>query len=129
MRFKHPCPNCAALRSGPQTSCDQCGYPCHARTELHFAPLAIKPFQINLASLISTLTIVALMLALFAAVEFEVAFVFAVVLFPILNYLDQFRENLSEQAKIDRRRSKPSADPFAEGGLTSPSIDDHQARK
>jgi hypothetical protein len=114
MRFKHPCPNCAALRSGPRTSCDQCGYPHHARTELHFAPLKIKPFQINLASLISTLTIVALMLAIFAAVEFEVALIFAVVLFPILNFLDQFRENLREQAQIDRRRFHPTPDPFSD---------------
>ena len=127
MRFKHPCPNCASLLSGPRTSCDQCGYPHHARTELHFPPLAIKPFQINLASLFSTLTIVALMLALFAAVEFEVALVFAVVLFPILNFLDQFRENLCEQARIDRRRMEAQAGPFGDGELTPPSEDDHQA--
>jgi hypothetical protein len=114
MRFKHPCPNCAALRSGPRTSCDQCGYPCHPHTELHFAPLAIKPFQFSLPSLISTITIVALMLAIFAAVEFEVALIFAVILFPILNFLDQFRENLREQAQIDRRRFHPTPDPFSD---------------
>jgi hypothetical protein len=120
MRFKHPCPNCATLRRGPRAPCDLCGYPRHAHTELHFAPLVIKPFQFSLPSLISTITIPALMLAIFESVEFEVAMVFAVVFFPILNFLDQFRENLREQAQIDRRRSAPKLDPFADGEVTEP---------
>jgi len=120
MRFKHPCPNCAALLSGPRTSCDQCGYPRHEHTEVRFPPLKNKPFQFSLPSLISALTITALMLAIFESVEFEVAIIFAVVLFPVLNFLDQFRENLREQAQIDRRRLEPKADPFAEGEPAGP---------
>jgi hypothetical protein len=120
MRFKHPCPNCAALRSGPRTSCDQCGYPHHARTELHSKLWKIKPFQFSLPSLISATAIAALMLAIFESVETEVAVIIAGVLFPILNYLDQFRENLREQAQIDRRRSAPQLDPFADGEATEP---------
>jgi hypothetical protein len=114
MRFKHPCPNCAALRSGPRAPCDQCGYPRHARPDRPLAAFKIKPYQFNLASLLSTLTIAALILAIFESVEFEIALIFAVVLYPILNFLDQFRENLREQAQIDRRRLHPTPDPFSD---------------
>jgi hypothetical protein len=127
MRFKHPCPNCAALRSGPRTSCDQCGYPHHTRSGNPFPPPNFKPFQFNLASLVSSLSIAAVMLAIFSSIDFEVAVIIAGVLYPILNFLDQFRENLWEQAKIDRRRMEAQAGPFSNGELTPPSEDDHQA--
>ena len=101
----HPCPNCAALRSGHSAPCDACGYPHHARPAPAREARKIKPFQFDLRTLLVCMTVSAIT---FAALHsrnderFEVALVLGGILYPIFNFIHQFRRNLAAQNPRDR---------------------------
>lgn len=111
MSPKHPCPNCAALRSGPDVPCPKCQFPNHQSTSRQSVPQPPQrrhPLRFHLGTLFACVTISAIVFATLRAFGTE-GFWFATYvgagLSPLIEFMYRFWRNctrpLSEISKLD----------------------------
>ena len=114
MAPRHPCPNCAQLRNGPDASCDECLYPRHRKKvddRVRLLQLKHPPFQFHLRSLFAVTTVAAIACAVTQSWGLDglrLSIQILLFFFPAIEFFYYFWINL--------RSSKPNA------------IDDYESR-